>query len=268
MMDIVRTWRAVLALAMMSIMSIGAAAQDITSEPAPAQAYVLGPGDVIEVGLIGRDDFKRRTMIDVDGTIKLPLIGTVTASNRTTRQLEQDVAALLQRGRYFARADVTVDIVTYGSRYVVVLGSVSRPGLVPVDRAYRVSEILARVGGLKDNAAEYVVITTPDAKEKRLPIVTVSMGGDKADPFVAPGDKIYVPNAELFYVYGQVNAPGVYPVLKDMNLRKALARGGGVTPAGSEKRVKVYRDGMLMKRVDLKGAVRPGDVIVVGERFF
>lgn len=235
---------------------------------AAVQGYVLGPGDVIEVSVIGRDDFRRRAQIGPDGTIKLPLIGSVKASERSPQEFEQDVAVLLQQGGFFAKADVSVEIVTYASRYVIVLGAVGSPGLVPVDRAYRVSEILARVGGVRDGAADYVVLSPSTAKEQRLPIVQIATGSAERDPVVAPGDKIYVPAAETFFVYGQVNAPGVYPLLADMTLRKALARGGGLSPSGSERGVKVYRDGVEMKRVDLGAAIQPGDVIVVGERFF
>jgi polysaccharide export outer membrane protein len=243
----------------------------ITPAPAsaPAQEYLLGAGDVIDVFVVGRDDFKQRTQIASDGTVRLPLIGTVQASDRSTRQLEQEVASLLKRGGYFSNPEVAVAVVTASSRYVIVLGAVGSPGLVTIDRAYRVSEILARVGGVRDSAADYVVLSNANAKEQRLPLTGITTVGSMSDdPYVSPGDKLYVPSAELFYVYGQVNAPGVYTLLKDMTLRKALARGGGLSPAGSEKSVKVYRDGVQIKRFDLGAMIKPGDVIVVGERFF
>lgn len=252
----------------MLVPAVAAVAQGSTAAVAPIQGYVLGPGDVVEVSVIGRDDFKRRTQIAPDGTIKLPMIGSIKASERSPQELEQDVAMLLQRGGFFAKADVSVEVVTYASRYVIVLGAVGTPGLVPVDRSYRVSEILARVGGVKEGAAEYVVLSPTSAPERRLPLIQVATGSGEQDPVVAPGDKLYVPAADLFFVYGQVNAPGVYPLVTDMTLRKALARGGGLLPSGSERSVKVFREGQELKRVDLGAAIRPGDVIVVGERFF
>jgi polysaccharide export outer membrane protein len=52
-----------------------------------------------------------------------------------------------------------------------------------------------------------------------------------------------------------------------MTLRRALARGGGLTASGSTGRVKVYRNGEERK-MKLDELLQPGDVVVVGERVF
>lgn len=239
-----------------------------TAEPtAEAKSYVLGAEDVIEVDVLGRQDFRTRARIRADGLVQLPLIGSVQAANRTSIQLSEDIAAALTRGGYFARPIVTVDIVSYASRYVIVLGSVGSSGLVPVDRAYRVSEILARVGGVKEGAADYVVLTRANGQDMKLKIVDLATGGESEDPFVQPGDKLYAPSAEFVYVNGQVNSPGAYALTSDMTLRMAIARGGGVNASGSERRVRVTRGGRPTP-VGLEDKVQPGDVIVVGERLF
>ena len=84
---------------------------------------------------------------------------------------------------------------------------------------------------------------------------------------IKAGDKIFVAPAEKFYIYGQINQPGVYAVRSDMTLRRALGQGGGITPSGSLKKVKVYRDGEERK-MKLDELLKSGDVIVVGERAF
>jgi polysaccharide export outer membrane protein len=146
-----------------------------------------------------------------------------------------------------------------------VLGAVGQPGLVPVDRPYRVSEVLARVGGAKEGS-QYVVLSSQNGQERKIPITDLARSL-AADPFVAPDDKVFVPEPELFYIYGQVNAPGAYPVRDGMTLRQAVARGGGLTPSGSERKLMVYRNDRKMKlRLDMR--LLPGDVVVIGERLF
>src|SRR4051794_5343336 len=46
-------------------------------------SYLLGPGDVVEIGLVGRADFGSRARVSTDGTIQLPMIGSVQAAQRT-----------------------------------------------------------------------------------------------------------------------------------------------------------------------------------------
>src|SRR3546814_5095328 len=123
---------------------------------------------------------------------------------------------LLSSAGYYVKPQVLVDVVSYASRYVTVWGAVTSPGLVPIGRAYRVSEILARVGGKQDKGAEYLMLRRKDGAEMKLNIAGLATGDNSQDPFVTAGDKIYVPDAESFFIYGQVNAPGVYPVRAGM----------------------------------------------------
>jgi polysaccharide export outer membrane protein len=98
----------------------------------------------------------------------------------------------------------------------------------------------------------------------------LATGAPADDPIVRNGDKIYVPTLEnqVFYISGQVRSPGAYPAQTGMTFRTAIARGGGLTEMGSEKKVKVVRNGVEMKSVKLEDKVMPGDVITIGERLF
>src|SRR5215472_9293529 len=205
----------------------------------PAQAYILGPEDVVEIEVLGQGDFKVRAPIGADGTIKLPYIGSMAAANKTTDQLSSDISQALVAGGYFAHPILSVEIVSYASRYVTVLGDVAAPGLVPIDRPYHLSEILARVGGVKPDAADYVVLRPQDGPERHYVISASAMGDSGQDPMVAPGDRIFSPTADLFYISGEVKAPGAYPVSSGMTLRMAIGRGGGLTDIGTDKGVKV-----------------------------
>jgi polysaccharide export outer membrane protein len=246
--------------------AVPAAAPPAAAEPVLPE-YILGPDDVINVEVLGRADFKTQARIGADGTIQLPLIGRIPAAERTSRTLGEEVRATLQAGGFFANPIVNVDVVSYTSRYVTVLGSVGAPGLVPVNRAYRLSEILARVGGVTGVAADYVILRPTNGPEKKLAIRDLATGDTSQDPFVSPGDKIFSPIADVFYISGQVNSPGSYPIPAGMTVRLAIARAGGLNAAGSERRVQVTRDGAKIK-ADLSAPVQAGDVIVVGERLF
>lgn len=252
---------------------VPAAGSAIQNAPQPSDGssgeagYVLGRDDVIEVTLVGRNDFSGRARVQADGTIQMPLIGKILASEKTTAEVADSIRTSLVKGGFFADPIVSVEIVAYASRYVTVLGAVGSPGLVPMNRPYRISEILARVGSVREGAADYLIVRTEKGEEKRLPIAAIATGDLTADPYVAPGDKIYAPVAEQFFIYGAVQSPGAFPLLTDMTARQALARGGGLTESGSDKKVEVTRAGKKVK-LKLDDKVLAGDVLVVGERLF
>lgn len=259
--------------------SLGAIAQNAGAPPADAiarqaatstvaQRYILGPSDVIEVGVQGRTDYTSRQRIGEDGSVQLQYLGRVQAADKTTLQLANEIAEALDKGGYFMRPVVVVEVASYASRYVVVLGNVGTPGLVPVDRPYHLSEIVARVGGIRESGADYVILRSHNGGERRLSIVALATGDSSEDPYVSPGDKIYSPNAETFYISGQVKAPGAYAVQPNMSVRMAIARGGGLTDSGNERRLSLTRGGKKVDHVPLESKIAPSDVLVVGERLF
>jgi polysaccharide biosynthesis/export protein len=257
----VAIWFAALAA---GVFAVPAVAQDASS---PDAGYILGPGDVIEVSVLGQSEFATRTRIRADGSIVLPFVGSTVAAGDNPVNLAKKIGSTLKAGGFYANPIVSVEVASYASRYVIVNGAVAQPGLQPVDRAYRVSEIVARSGGLRADSADYVVVIRANGEKLRLPFEKLAAGTKDEDPFVDPGDKLFVPAAELYYVYGQINAPGAYPVKDQMTLRMAVARGGGLTQLGSEKKISVVRGGKKQP-LGLDAIIQPDDVIVVGERVF
>jgi polysaccharide export outer membrane protein len=230
------------------------------------EEYIIGPEDVVEVEVVGQPD-RSRVRVYTDGTIQMNLVGKMTAAGKTPRQLGTDIAAALKAGGYFADPVVNVEVVGFSSRYVTVLGAVGSPGLVPINRPYRLSEVMARVGGVREGAADYIIVRPETGPEKRYNVEKLASGDSSQDPMVAAGDKIFAPTAEVFYLTGQVKSPGTYPIKTDMTIAQAIARGGGLTDSGTDKNVKVTRGGKTMK-LRPTDKVEPGDVLLINERLF
>lgn len=233
--------------------------------------YQLGIGDTIEVAVVGRSDFNGRARIGSDGAVLLPFLGAVAAANRTPGQLADEIRAGLEKGGFFSNPVVRVDVVGVASRYVTILGAVGAPGLMPLDRRYRLSEVIARAGGQGGGGVDYVILTPESGASKQYKIADLATGSGDQDPYVNNGDKIYVPaaQAQLFYITGQVKNPGSFPVTEGLTLRMALARAGGLTESGSDKKVKINRAGKDLKGVKLdETIIESSDILTVGERLF
>jgi polysaccharide export outer membrane protein len=234
---------------------------------AASGSYILGRDDIIQVGLLGRSDFALRARVQADGTIQLPLVGKIVAGEHTTSELAEVIRKALQSGGYYADPIVNIEVVSFASRYVTVLGAFGNSGLIPMSRPYRLSELLAKVGGVREGAADYIIVRSLTGKEKHYTIRELATGDLSQDPFVQAGDKLYAPPAELFYVYGAVKAPGVFPISGDTTLRMALVRAGGVTDQGSDKKAEVTRGGKTIT-LDAAAKVLPGDVVFIKEKLF
>jgi polysaccharide biosynthesis/export protein len=254
-------FRSFLAL-LVATFSLWALSPVVAQDAGTDTGYVLGSGDVVEVSVLGQAEFTTRARVRADGTIVLPFVGSTKVAGETSVTLAKALAATLSKGGYYSNPIVNVEIASYASRYVIVLGSVAQAGLQPVDRAYRLSEIIARAGGIRADGADYVILRRQGGAEMKLPFDKLASGTDADDPYVGPGDKVYVPVAESYYIYGQISAPGAYSVKDQMTLRKAIARGGGLTPTGSEKKISVFRNGQKQP-LAMDAPIAPGDVASV-----
>jgi polysaccharide biosynthesis/export protein len=90
--------------------------------------YYLGPGDEIKITVAGYAEYTGSQIILSDGTITLPLVGTINASDRTPAQLTQELTVLLNK--YVVDPSVSVSIASQRPIIVNVAGEVQRPGPV------------------------------------------------------------------------------------------------------------------------------------------
>src|SRR5690606_25620444 len=140
----------------------------------------------------GQEEYRARVQVQTDGSVQLPYLNAVPAANKTVLDFQGDIARLLREGGYYDNPAVSVIVASYASRYVVVLGEVARPGLLPVDRNYRLSEIVARAGGIAPTGVDTVSLTRETGEQIEVTLQDMATGGPDKDPMVEAGDRIFV----------------------------------------------------------------------------
>ncbi len=260
-MRLAMLWRMLFALLMLGGVAATAA------EPADP-GYVLGADDTVQVIVYGQSEFNISTRVKADGTIVMPLIGIVKASGLTSIGLAREVTDKLTSGGYLKSPIVNVEIGAYVSKTVNVAGKVSSPGVYPLDRQYRALEVLLKAGWIRENGANYVYLRRAGTPEVRLEAEGLVRGEPDKDPLLRPGDTLYVPEADQFFITGQVNRPGTLPILPGMTVRQALALAGGVSQTGKSDKVGLIRGNAKEIEVDMTQTVQKNDVIIVKERLF
>lgn len=252
-----------LSASMLLLGSVGAMAAD------PVDAgYILGPDDSIQIIVYGQPDAGITTRIKSDGTIVMPLIGTLKASGLTNIGLAKAVTDKLTSGGFLKAPVVNVEIGSYVSKSVNVAGKVTTPAIIPLDRPYRTLDVLLKAGWIRENGASYVYLRRPGSPEQRLEVEGLVRGDTDKDPLVRAGDTIFVPDADQFFITGQINRPGGFAIMPGMTARQALAIAGGVTPTGSGNKVGLIRGNAKEVDAELATVIQKNDVIVVKERLF
>ena len=257
--------------------SAPARAQQPASAEAARDDYLLGPGDAIRIQVFQNPDLTVEARVSEAGVISFPLLGALRIGGLSPTNVEKLIAQRLRDGKYLQNPQVTVNVTTFRSQQVSVLGNVTRPGRYPLETTgMRLSEVLSLAGGVAATGADDVVlVTTRNGKPLRLEIDLVDMfaSGDLTkDPQMQAGDVVYVNRAPQYYIYGQVTRPGMYGVDRGLTLAQAIAKGGGLTLRGTDRGVRVHRryGNMQIQILEpkLDDPIRPDDLIFVRESVF
>lgn len=260
-------YNAMLTAIVMALGAPAALAQTAPAAPPAASnaAYVLGPNDEIEIKVFGQPDMSYKTKIRADGTITTPYLGSLQAAGKTTAALADEMMRAFLRNKILSAPSINIEVTTFASKTVTVLGAVPTAGLYALDQPYSVAAMVAKAGGARADGANSVVLTRANGQVERIALTDAATAATR---LVAPGDTLFVPLAEKVYVYGEVNRGGAFPIVPGMTFRQALALAEGPTLAGSTKRIEVRRGGKPVAKPSLDDIVQPEDVLVIKEKWF
>ena len=88
---------------------------------------------------------------------------------------------------------------------------------------------------------------------------------------IARGDTVYIPKGEFFFIAGEVQKPGRYPLERDTTVAKALILAGGPSKFAATKRATVQRlvDGQRREyHVAMHDMLQADDILVVPQSIF
>ena len=279
-----KTWTHSLMLA--CLLSVGfhvnaqpiAPLQDMSSSVSSKnQDYRLGAGDSITVQVYQSPDLTLESRVPESGVISYPLIGNVQLGGLSLFDAEKTIADALRAGGFVRSPQVNITLRQVRGSQVAVLGQVNRPGRFPLETVNtRVSDMLASAGGVTPTGDDVLIVTGQrqgQAFRRVIDLPGLFLNQKPEDDIVVSGgDTLYVNKAPMFYIYGEAQRPGPFRIERGMTVMQALAQGGGPTSRGSQNRLKLHRRDTTGKVIEsvpqLTDAVRPEDVIYVGESIF
>jgi polysaccharide export outer membrane protein len=268
----------------------------------------LAPYDVISVTVVDAPELSSVYTISPTGSFSMPYLGTVSAQNKVPEELAAHIADGL-RGRYLQNPSVSVAVQQYSLGTYFVQGAVRSPGARQIRGPASLLKLIALGSGLTDNHGMTAFIlreqkrpqpgqpeggTRLDADESKpvagkaaepgdyfvkrsVNITGLLKGNLEANVVLDPGDMVYIPPADTFFVVGEVRAPGPFPLTENTTLRQAIGLAQGTTFSAAAKRGIIFRANpetgqreevkvdisaiMNGKKPDI--ALQPNDMIIV-----
>lgn len=115
-------------------------------------AYLIQPGDILEVSVWREDTMQRQVLVRPDGGLSYPLVGDIQGAGKSVQALQDEITERLTK--YFPDPVVTVSTQQLNGNKVYVIGKVARPGEFVANRYMDVVQALSVAGGMTPYAAE------------------------------------------------------------------------------------------------------------------
>jgi len=227
----------------------------------PHELFTLGPGDQIEVELLGKPTSRAILTVGPDGKLYFDLLPGLDVWGLTITQTK----ALLQRemGTYVSTPEVSVSLKAVNSKYIWMLGKVTRPGLYATTTPMTLLEAISVAGGTAKATSQTTTIDLADLRYafvirngQSLPVNFQRLleGDTSQNIYLKPDDFVYVPSsaAREIYLFGAVRAPRPMPLSEQPTLVSAIAAGGGP-----------LRDAFLSQVAIVRGSLTSPEIAVV-----
>ena len=256
----------------------------LTLRPAAAEVRSLGVGDVVRIKVYGQPDLTTVTRISENNSINFPLIGDVIIGGLSAASAENLIESELSRKGFVKNPQVNLFVEQRFqtlNNTVTILGHVEKPGNYvlqgsTVEGVRTLVDLIAAAGGTRKEASTKGILLRATGKNQKkfsfdLHQILTEGVLDTTSYALRGGDIVFIPEMDVFYIYGQVQKPGRYRLERGMRVMQALPVGGGVTDRGSEKGIQIQRNvNGKIQTLDVTPTdeVLKDDVIYVKESFF
>jgi polysaccharide export outer membrane protein len=271
-----------IAITLLTISAVAAIADD---------NYRIQRDDVLQITVVEDPNLSRETVVAQDGTINLPVVGSITARGLTTGELAQKIRTALIEAQYLRDPQVSISLRVINRPRVAVLGMVLRPGSYEFKEGETVMHAISMAGSFDPDRAmlrdALLRRKRADGTEETIPLdlEKLFLKGDLSQNHrLQPDDVIFIPEdvVNRIYVLGRVMRPGLYPWKQRTTVLEAINRAGGQQERGTLSKVYIIRPNPdapdkpqritvnLLKLID-KGdtsqdiALQPGDTVYVPE---
>ena len=202
--------------------------------------FRLGPGDHLEVDLIGSGQGSQPALVGPDGKIYFDLLPGLQVWGLTTAQtgtlLEHELA------KFYKNPRVSITLHEVRSSRVWVLGRLNTPGIYPLETPMTIIDAVTRAGGLY--SAQFTGTTEELADLQHsfllrhgrfLPVnfkKLIHEGDMSQNVYLEPDDFIFLPSAmsSQVYVLGSVRSPRPVSFKDNVTLSSAIANAFGTLP--------------------------------------
>ena len=212
------------------------------NEPNPDSGYMLDVGDVLEIQLVGSNEYIEELLINSDGSISMPDIGRVVIAGLSLNDASQFIKSKVKST--FIGTEAFISLTEIRDVNILVTGNAENPGIYTLTGNSNILHALSSAGGISEFGSlreinlirDNIIIETLDVYDLLIE------GQYNLKKRLRSGDVVFVEaRKSIVTIDGAVNRPAKYEALDDQKLISIIKYANGITRNADRENISLER---------------------------
>ncbi len=247
------------------------------NEPNPDSGYMLDKGDVLQIQLVGQNDFNEELLINPDGSISVPDIGQITIAGLSLDEASRLIQ--LKVSSAFIGTEAFINLAEIRDVNILVTGNAKNPGIYTLTGNSNILHAISASGGISEyGSLREINLLRNNTIIESLDVYDLLIDGQyNLKKRLRSGDVIFVgARKNIVTIDGAVNRPAKYEVTNEQNLDSIIKYANGISRTADRENFSLERilDGTL-KSIPVRNEnqfktikAEDGDLIYIREHPF
>lgn len=222
-------------------------------------AFRAGPGDRLEIEILGGEATRRTALVSPDGMLYYDLAPGIHVNSRTLDDIRLELQGHLVQ--YYREPLVSITVLEVRSKRIWVLGRLNKPGIYPLSHPTTVVDAISQAGGLFASRFSGTTEELADLDHsfiirgnKMIPVNFASLlrnGDMKQNIYLEANDLIYLPSTltKEINILGAVRQPRSVGYNQEMGLASAIGSALGIAPGADLRHVTIIRGSLATPQI-------------------
>ena len=218
------------------------------NEPNPDSGYMLDKGDVLQIQLVGQNDFNEELLINSDGSISFPDIGQIIVAGLSLDEASRLIQSKVSSA--FIGTEAFINLAGIRDVNILVTGNAQNPGIYTLTGNSNILHAISASGGISEyGSLREINLLRNNTIIESLDVYDLLIDGQyNLKKRLRSGDVIFVEaRKNIVTIDGAVNRPAKYEVSDEQNLDSIIKYANGISRTADRENFSLERilDGTL-----------------------
>ena len=218
------------------------------NEPNPDSGYMLDVGDILQIQLVGQNDYIEDFLVSSDGSINLPDIGKIVVAGLSLNDTSELIKSKVNSAFIGTEAFITLSEIRDVN--ILVTGNAQNPGIYTLTGNSNILHAIFAAGGISEfGSIREINLLRDNIIIESLDIYDLLIEGQyNLNKRLRSGDVIFIEaRKNIVTIDGAINRPAKYEVLENQKLINIIEYANGINRNADLENISLQRlvDGSL-----------------------